>query len=545
MWHLSPAAFLPFLRVNNMKNKHSMKKKAVRSSITLALFTLSFSHVATGHGFTQVPKARQAICQAQGGYWWPSDGSGIPNLACKSAFLASGYVPFVQEHEISINVADYENQSAVEAAVPDGTLCSAGSAEKSGLNLPSAHWQKSVIKPDSNGIVQLRFNAQTPHNPSYWKVYLSKPSFNSATDILNWADLELISEHGNLDYSNDPDGNRYYDMDITIPADRSGDALLFTRWQRIDPAGEGFYNCSDITIDQDGVDPDQWQAISYFVKQGQNAEVGESIWTRLFNEHGQEIINHMFDISVDNQSSWQEILAQTLVNKFPNDIQIGLLNDANDIVFDESQLLANQVWSTNKNFSFQLSVQPVSENTAPIVREIDDVTLPANSDFDVHVHAFDDQNDPLTFIWNVPVPLSFTGENTDINLAVGSVEVDETVSVSVAVSDGKLTTSQSFNVLITAANGLPLWSTTTAYQAGVQVSYQGKVYRAKWWNKNEQPVNSQAWEEVEPGNGDIPAWSVGQAYLAGDEVIHQKEKYRAKWWTQGEKPGSANVWQKI
>jgi len=519
-----------------------MKKRALRSSITLALLTMSYSQTVIGHGFTQIPKARQAICQTQGGYWWPDNGAGIPNLACKAAFLESGYVPFVQEHEISVNVADYENQSAVEAAVPDGTLCAAGSATKSGLNLPSPHWQKSVIKPDNNGKVQLRFNAQTPHNPSYWKIYLSKPSFNADTDVLNWADLELVSEHGNLDYVNDPDGNRYYDMDITIPAGRSGDALLFTRWQRIDPAGEGFYNCSDITIDQDGVDPDQWQTISYFIKQGQEAKVDESIWTRLFDENGQEIINHMLTITADNQQQWQLLLAQELVNKYPNDIQIGIQNDAGDITFDSNNLLANQVWSTNKNHTFQLSVQPVPDNTAPIVRAIDDLTLNANTSTDIHVHAFDDQNDPLTFTWAVPAPLSFTGEGTDISLSIGSVDTDSTVSVSVDVSDGKLTTSESFSVLIKSLTGTPTWEANTAYQAGDEVSHNSKVYRAKWWNKNAQPDVSDAWELVEPGNGETPVWSEGQSYSGGDEVMHKAVKYRAKWWTQGEEPGVANVW---
>jgi len=532
-----------------MKNNRLMKKRvlssSISSSITLALFTLSFSQSVTGHGFTEVPKARQAICQAQGGYWWPDDGTGIPNLACKAAFLESGYVPFVQEHEISINVADYNSQAAVEAAVPDGTLCAAGSSTKSGLNLPSPDWQKSILKPNSDGKVQLRFNAQTPHNPSYWKIYLSKPSFNADTDVLNWADLDLIGEHGNLNYVNDPDGNRYYDMDITIPVDRSGNALLFTRWQRIDPAGEGFYNCSDITIEQDGVEPDEWQAVSYFVKQGQVAQVDESIWTRLFDENGQEIINHMFKITTDNLALWQSLLAEELVGTYSNDIQIGIKNGAGDITFDSNNLLTNQVWATNPDYTFQLSVQAIPDNTAPIVNALDDIELTGGQSVDIHLHAFDDENDPLTITWQAHSPLSYSGSNTDIQLTASTVEVDINATVSVDVSDGEFTTSQSFNVLVKASSNIQLWSASTAYQTGDEVSYGDNVYRAKWWNKNAQPDVSQAWELVDPDNGDSSIWSAEQAYSGGDEAMHNNVKYRAKWWTQGEEPGVADVWQAL
>ena len=123
---------------NNEINNNKIRKSVVISGAVLVAISTSYLNQANAHAYTQFPKARQAICQAQGGYWWPANGANIPNLACKAAFLESGYVPFVQEHEISINVADYENQAAVESAVPDGTLCSAGSAEKSGSS-PCVH----------------------------------------------------------------------------------------------------------------------------------------------------------------------------------------------------------------------------------------------------------------------------------------------------------------------------------------------------------------------------------------------------------------------
>ncbi|MFT5755824.1 MAG: putative carbohydrate-binding protein with CBM5 and CBM33 domain/chitodextrinase [Alteromonadaceae bacterium] len=520
----------------------------VSISMTTAMLLPLNSHA---HAFMDNPKARQSICQAQGGFWWPADGSAIPNMACRAAFLDSGYVQFVQEHEISVNVANYRNQEAIESAIPDGTLCAAGSAEKHGLNLASPHWQKTKVMPNGDNKIQIRFNAQTPHNPSFWRIYLSKPAFNASTDVLKWQDLDLVQAHGNIDFIKAPDGNRYYDMDVYIPADRVGDALLYSHWQRVDVVGEGFYNCSDITIVRDDVDPDQWQAIAYFIKQGQNAAVGDKAWARVFDGNGQEIINQQFNVTSENQATWQADFADQLNQNFTQQVKIGVRDLSNpsstdDIVFDRDNLLSNQVWVTDQNYSFTLSVIAATENTAPVVAEIADLMLDENSQITVHVHAFDDQNDPLTFNWNLAAPLTLTGAGETVQLHAPAVDNDQSVAVSVDVSDGKLTTSRSFMVTIenVALPDYPNWDTNTAYSTGDKVNYQSKTYQAKWWNKNQQPDTSNAWQEVEPGDGEIPKWHTQTAYPGGSDVIHLNNSYKAKWWTQGDEPGIAEVWLK-
>ena len=541
--------------MKNINNIHKKRNKQGARLSSLMITSASLSMVMAmllpnkihAHAFMENPKARQSICEAQGGYWWPTDGSNIPNLACRAAFLESGYVQFVQEHEISVNVADYYDQQAVENAVTDGLLCSAGSYEKRGINLASAHWQKTKVMPNEQNKIQIRFNAKTPHNPSFWKIYLSKPSFNASTDVLRWQDLELVQEHGDIDFIKSPDGNRYYDMEVSIPENRSGDALLYSRWQRNDVVGEGFYNCSDITIVRDDVDPQQWQSIGYFIKQGQVANVGDSVWLRLFSDVGQELINQTLEVTASNSESWQTDFATLLNEQYNQQIKVGIKNQENHIVFDENNLLSNKVWVTDENYSFALTIVTQSTNTAPVVAEIADLTLDENSQTSVHVHAFDDQNDPLTFIWHLNAPLTLTGEGADITLHAADIDSDQSLSVSVDVSDGKLTTSRSFMVTIKNSGDIPdfpAWDANTAYKAGDKVSYQNKTYQAKWWNKNQQPNISNAWLEVAPDNGDLPQWNNQTAYPGGSEVMHNGDKYKAKWWTQGEEPGDADVWLK-
>lgn len=551
---------------NNIKNDKSHYKNARRFEkrrsnklLISALGLLACAGVLTvssdsqAHAFMDNPKARQSICQAQGGFWWPVDGSSIPNLACRAAFLDSGYVQFIQEHEISVNVADYHNQQAIEAAIPDGTLCGAGSAEKHGVNLASPYWQKTEVMPNGDNNIQVRFNAQTPHNPSFWRIYLSKASFNASTDVLRWQDLELVQEHGNIDFTKSSDGNRYYNMEVHIPADRVDDALLYSHWQRVDVVGEGFYNCSDITIVRDDVEPDEWQAIAYFVKQGQNAKAGDSSWARLFNADGQELINQQFLVNNDNAASWQADFAKQLNEDYNQHIKVGIKNLSNaspsdEIIFDSANILSNQVWVTNKDYSFTLSVISQTENTAPIVHDITNISIDENSEISVHVHAFDDQNDPLTFEWTVPAPLIFSGENADITIAAADVDSEETRQVSVAVSDGKLTTIKSFTVTInnlTDIPKVPAWTSTKAYSAGDKVSYQNKVYQAKWWNKNQQPGVGDAWEEISLGNDGVPLWNTETSYFGGSKVSHNGSAYQSKWWTKGNEPGASDVWTKL
>ena len=129
------------------------------------------------HGSPAIPISRQYQCYKEGGYYWPADGSGIPQSDCKAAYQLvyhkyldkSGIVvpkeegksainsknavdiieqsnyQFRQWNEASKNVADYNNPDAVKAAIPDGQLCSAGNV--------GAEWdERSKVWNDKSGL---------------------------------------------------------------------------------------------------------------------------------------------------------------------------------------------------------------------------------------------------------------------------------------------------------------------------------------------------------------------------------------------------------
>jgi chitin-binding protein len=200
---------------------------------------------ARAHGTVSSPVSRAYKCYVDGGYYWPTDGSAIPNAACRAAFLASGDYPFKQWNEVSINILDYLNTQAVREAIPNGQLCSANDSKKSGLNLPSNEWHRTRVSPEG-GKMAVDYLVTAPHSPSYFEFYLSKPGYDGLSP-LGWDDLDLVETVTDPSQYALPNGG--YRFSVSVPTDRAGDAVLFTRWQRIDEQGEGFYACSDIVID--------------------------------------------------------------------------------------------------------------------------------------------------------------------------------------------------------------------------------------------------------------------------------------------------------
>ena len=527
------------------KIKFNVKSAAL--SLVLTSVLAGMSNQVTAHGYMFSPMARQAFCELQQGYWWPEDGSNIPNAACRAAYLSSGHFQFVQLHEFAVNTRDFTNLVEVKANIPNGTLCAGGDNKKRGMNLPSPHWQRSEVVPNANGDINIKFLATTPHNPSFWQFFLSNPSYDGNTMPLTWSDVTLVQSHDNIDFIKDADGKRFYEMNVNIPADRVGDAILYSRWQRDDVVGEGFYNCSDINIVRDTVEPDTWFDAGFYLKQGQTPTVGESVNLRLFDATGQELINQQLVITDVNQGSWASDFAQALNLNHSHLLNIGVKDAQDNINFDSTNLLSNITYVTDKDHTFVLTIQAEPDNTAPIVHDIDNIVLEESTSETIHVHAFDDEQTNLVFTWQVPDAITYSGSDANITITAPAVEADTDFNLTVAVSDGMLSTSKTFTV--TVKNSVvdpttPLWKSTQAYSAGDKVSYENKVYSAKWWNKNQAPSNSNAWQLESPTDGGIPMWNAQNEYSQGAVVSYLQINYQAKWWTKGEQPDVSNVWQK-
>ncbi|MDD1783318.1 lytic polysaccharide monooxygenase [Enterovibrio sp. ZSDZ35] len=511
-------------------------------AVASAVSSIAITSNVSAHGYMDYPPSRQEICYRDGGYWDSNDGSTIPNAACRNAYVESGWYPFVQKSEFAKLVSDYNNQTAVELAVPDGELCSAADPKKSGMNTPSTEWQKTPIDPSLNGKLTLLYNAMTPHNPSFWKIYLSNASYNPAVDTLKWTDLDILAEFGNVPVV-EINGTKYYQMEITLPTDRVGDAILFSRWQREDPAGEGFYNCSDISFGGD-VTPPTWTNIGNAIKSTTNANAGDTVWFRLFDANGTETIFEKLPIDATNES---EAVWTTQLAEIVNASTIALMGkQATDgtITWDSNDIYANAVYAIDKNSTFQLEVKAAPSNNAPALSAPSLVSVESGKNVTIAISASDPDNDALTFTASSGT-LSVTGNNASLLYVAPTTTTDIAEQLLVTVSDGTATTNATITVNITGSGavGETNWSADVVYLGGDKVTHFGTTYTAQWWTKGQEPGTSSAWvADKAPGD---TAWSTDSTYTSGDTVTYQGKAYKAKWWTKGDVPSNGGPWQEI
>ncbi|KAF9413407.1 hypothetical protein BGZ94_000751, partial [Podila epigama] len=105
----------------------------------------------------------------------------------------------------------------------------------------------------------------------------------------------------------------------------------------------------------------------------------------------------------------------------------------------------------------------------------------------------------------------------------------------------------------TGSCSAPAWNAGTAYGGGSTVSYNGRTYTAKWWTQGDVPsASGSPWTDNglcsgpqptgTPGCSGTPAWNAATAYNSGATVTYNGYIYTAQWWTKDEAPGSNSVW---
>ena len=175
--------------------------------------------------------------------------------AAAAAVGVAGTQAFYDWNQVSRNAPGYDYGSLI----PDGQLPGAGSAKYAGLNLARTDW---FATPVVAGPRECRFYATTPHDPSFFKAYITRNGYDPRQP-LKWADLEPVAGadtavlHGSCGAGSTDchcgtsgAGLSYY-MTLQLPQ-RIGRHVLYVIWQRVDPNNEVFFSTSD--LDYGGVD---------------------------------------------------------------------------------------------------------------------------------------------------------------------------------------------------------------------------------------------------------------------------------------------------
>ncbi len=498
-----------------------MNKSLFNIAVTSALLIFSSSQVQA-HGWSEYPEARQQTCFKEGGVW----SGNPPSAGCAQAKAISGSYPFVQRNEFSINITDYNNIQTVRNAIPDGTLCYANDPQKKGMGAASEGWTRSKVQA---GTFEYVFNATAPHNPSFWQFYLTKPSAD-LSKALAWGDLELIQEEGNVAVVAGK-----YRMDVTIPTDRVGNAILFVRWQRIDPVGEGFYNCSDIEIVNDDVtqppvDPTPEPSEPYLVAGSRfipasisldSVAIGDKVHYKVFNKNGEEHSSFSLGITSENQNDWDRLLASQVNGWYEANHQGNVFigrwhEEMKHYMYFKNDLHGNNFNSKDARASAEFSI--TTDDTSPVVAAISPKVLkPLNSasvmhgDYVVLQHG-ESKGEVTSVQWlqtsGVPVQTTL-GSNDELIIETAKLaNVRHELSFKLVVSNNDATDEE-------------------VYSFVVEPDSTGPV----------DPV-----PPVEPEKPGTNAWSTASIYIVGDVVTHNGKTWTAQWWTQGEEPGTTGEW---
>ena len=261
-----------------------------------------------------------------------------------------------------------------------------------------------------------------------------------------------------------------------------------------------------------------------------------------------------------------------------------------------------------KDLKNTIDVQVVNKapkaNQAPVVNQMEAVTLQSGDNHSLHAQATDPDGDALTYAWSVPADMQATGTNTaNVNITAPEVSSDSTYTLGVVVSDGKTSVQSDVQVVVTPkpadegttpsdegttpsdegttpsdegttpsdegttpsdegttpsdegtatgscdtpvdanASKFATWSASKVYNNGDTVSFDHLVWKAKYWTQGNQPgFSADAWELVSKVSMN---WRSDVVYNGGETTSYKGSVYRAKWWTRGDKPGNSDVWVK-
>lgn len=349
-------------------------QKKVLALIVGSLTVSAVSGPAFGHGAMENPRARQWECNNQGGMWNPST---MKSAACRAALENSsaganafvnwnGYTGFARPPH-----------AATQSDVRDGMLCSGSNPAYAGLNLPRSDWTATTVQPDSHGQVGMTYYYTARHTPSFIEFYINKKDVDITKKALGWNDVELLKKFDIA--AGDPSVR--HTVNVTIPADRVGKAIIFTRWQRIDAVGEGFYNCSDVNIkSRDGSEApagggeeeentqSSWTEKGNFITPAHKPVVGEKVRFRLMGgTRGDNLIDVNLPITAQNISNnqWVVELAQLLNRDHSNELQIGQKQSDGTIRFNEQHPLGNQVFVSNSIYGYAIEI--VANAETPVI----------------------------------------------------------------------------------------------------------------------------------------------------------------------------------
>ncbi len=86
----------------------------------------------------------------------------------------------------------------------------------------------------------------------------------------------------------------------------------------------------------------------------------------------------------------------------------------------------------------------------------------------------------------------------------------------------------------------PVWDPDVAYFGGNYIIYDERVFQARYWTRGDVPgLISSPWQEI------TDQWRNFNIYHRDDRVLYEGKSYRAKWWNQNAPPNISQAWEPV
>jgi predicted carbohydrate-binding protein with CBM5 and CBM33 domain len=218
----------------------------VAAAALLLLATLLVDS-ASAHGSTIDPASRNYGCWKRWGNDFQNPTMATVDPMCWQAWQADTNAMWNWNGLYRENV-----QGNHQAAVPNGTLCSAGNTSGgrySALDNPGNWTATTIANPAAFTVVA---HDQARHGAKYFRVYISRQGFNPVTQRLAWSDLVLLKDTGPVapgagETTSDPVLNG---VSVKIPVSApgmTGRHLVYTVWEA-GHADQVYYWCADVAF---------------------------------------------------------------------------------------------------------------------------------------------------------------------------------------------------------------------------------------------------------------------------------------------------------
>jgi len=141
-------------------------------------------------------------------------------------------------------------------------------------------------------------------------------------------------------------------------------------------------------------------------------------------------------------------------------------------------------------------------------------------------------NQAVTWQSSNPAVATVSAAGVVTGVAYGQVVITAT-----AVAAPQVSASRAVTVVPAA------WSPSAVYNTGDRVLYKGRIFQAQWWTQGQAPDASPwgAWAEfgtpVGCRSGSYTTWTASWTYTGGEVVHYQGRLWQAKWWTRNQAPG--------